>query len=75
MQISSSVTDFVSRSSLSMSSVQRTSEEAPVWGNRPHHNETVSGKCDNLFSVVIGRLVYYFPKVMLTCSSNCVPGL
>ncbi|MEQ2204545.1 hypothetical protein XENOCAPTIV_014968, partial [Xenoophorus captivus] len=29
-------------SSLPLSSVQRAVQEAPVWGNRSHHNETVS---------------------------------
>lgn len=35
-------------SSLPVSSVQRAIQEAPVWGNRSHHNETVSGECQGL---------------------------
>lgn len=30
-------------SSLPLPSVQRALQETPVWGNRPHHNEAVSG--------------------------------
>lgn len=40
------VTPFVSCSSLPMPPVQCALQEAVVWGNRPHHNETAGGEFD-----------------------------
>lgn len=40
------VTSFVSCSSLPMPPVQCALQEAVVWGNRPHHNETAGGEFD-----------------------------
>lgn len=50
-------------SSLSVSSVQRAIQEAPVWGNRSHHNETVSGEYHELQQLSFPTKPYLQEKV------------